>query len=141
MHEIDLLSNIGLSIVAATFFALLARALKQPLILAYLAAGIVVGPKIGFGLIQDEASITLISEIGLILLLFIIGLEIDLRKLLSAGRTLIVSGLSQFLICAALGIGFFFPHRLRLARRPIRCALSCRSDGIEQHDDRCKDPL
>ena len=107
MHEIDLLSNIGLSIVAATFFALLARALKQPLILAYLAAGIVVGPKIGFGLIQDEASITLISEIGLILLLFIIGLEINLRKLLSAGRTLIVSGLSQFLICAALGIGFF----------------------------------
>lgn len=107
MHEVDLLSNIGLAIVAATAFALLARALKQPLLLAYLAAGIVLGPKIGFGLIQDEASITLISEIGLILLLFIIGLEIDLKKLLSAGRTLIVSGLSQFLICVALGIGFF----------------------------------
>ena len=107
MHEVDLLSNIGLAIVAATAFALLARALKQPLLLAYLAAGIVLGPKIGFGLIEDEASITLISEIGLILLLFIIGLEIDLKKLLSAGRTLIVSGLSQFLICVALGIGFF----------------------------------
>jgi Kef-type K+ transport system membrane component KefB len=107
MHEVDLLSNIGLAIVAATAFALLARALKQPLLLAYLAAGIVLGPKIGFGLIEDEASITLISEIGLILLLFIIGLEIDLKKLLSAGRTLVVSGLSQFLICVALGIGFF----------------------------------
>ncbi len=107
MHEADLLSNIGLSIVAATAFALLAKALKQPLLLAYLAAGIVLGPKIGFGLIQDEASITLISEIGLILLLFIIGLEIDLKKLLSAGRTLIISGLSQFFICAALGLGFF----------------------------------
>lgn len=107
MHEVDLLSSIGLAIVAATFFALLARALKQPLILAYLAAGIVLGPKIGLGLIKDEASITLISEIGLILLLFIIGLEIDLKKLLSAGRTLIVSGLSQFVLCVALGIGFF----------------------------------
>jgi Kef-type K+ transport system membrane component KefB len=107
MHEIDLLSNIGLAIVAATAFALLAKALRQPLLLAYLVAGIVLGPKIGFGLIKDEASITLISEIGLILLLFIIGLEIDLKKLLSAGRTLIVSGLSQFLICVALGIGFF----------------------------------
>jgi len=107
MHEVNLLSNIGLAIVVATGFALLARALKQPLLLAYLAAGIVLGPKIGFGLIEDEASITLISEIGLILLLFIIGLEIDLKKLLSAGRTLIVAGVSQFLICTALGIGFF----------------------------------
>ncbi len=107
MHEVDLLSNIGLAIVAATVFALLAKALKQPLLLAYLAAGILLGPKIGFGLIQDEASITLISEIGLILLLFIIGLEIDLKKLLSAGRTLVISGISQFAICVALGIGFF----------------------------------
>ncbi|MCU0573743.1 MAG: cation:proton antiporter [Syntrophobacteraceae bacterium] len=107
MHEGDLLSNIGLAIVVATGFALLARAARQPLLLAYLAAGIVLGPRIGFGLIQDEANITLISEIGLILLLFIIGLEIDLKKLLSAGRTLIFSGVSQFLVCVALGIGFF----------------------------------
>lgn len=107
MHEIDLLSNIGLAIVAATAFALIAKALRQPLLLAYLAAGIVLGPKMGLGLIRDEASITLISEIGLILLLFIIGLEIDLKKLLSSGRTLIVSGISQFLISVALGIGFF----------------------------------
>jgi len=57
----------------------------------------------GFGLIEDEASITLISEIGLILLLLIIGL----KKLLSSGRTLIVSGISQFLISVTLGIGFF----------------------------------
>ncbi len=107
MHEVDLLSSIGLAIITATGFALIARALKQPLLLAYLAAGIVLGPKIGFGLIKDQESITIISEIGLILLLFIIGLEIDLKKLLSAGRTLVISGISQFIICVALGIGFF----------------------------------
>ncbi|MHC1727735.1 MAG: cation:proton antiporter [Syntrophobacteraceae bacterium] len=107
MHDFDLLSNIGLAIVAATAFALLSKALRQPLLLAYLAAGIILGPKIGFGLIRDEESIDLISELGLILLLFIIGLEIDLKKLMSAGRTLIISGVSQFLICAGLGIGFF----------------------------------
>lgn len=107
MHEVDLLSNIGLAIVAATAFAVLAKALKQPLLLAYLAAGIVLGPRIGFGLIENEEIISLISEIGLILLLFIIGLEIDLKKLVSAGRTLIVSGIAQFTICAALGVGFF----------------------------------
>ena len=107
MHEVDLLSNIGLAIVVATAFALVARALKQPLLLSYLAAGIVLGAKMGFGLIVDEASITLISEIGLILLLFIIGIEIDLKKLFSAGRTLVVAGLSQFPICVALGMGAF----------------------------------
>lgn len=107
MHEGDLLFHIGLAIVSATVFALIARAFKQPLLIAYLAAGIFLGPDIGVGLIENEASIALISEIGLILLLFIIGLEIDMKKLVSAGRVLIVSGIFQFLICTALGIAFF----------------------------------
>ncbi|HEY0719983.1 MAG TPA: cation:proton antiporter [Gammaproteobacteria bacterium] len=107
MHEVDLLSNIGVAIVAATLFALVAKSLRQPLLLAYLGAGVFLGPKMGLGLITDEASISLISEIGLILLLFIIGLEIDLKKLLGAGRTLIVSGIMQFIIGVALGLGFF----------------------------------
>ncbi|MFH1758221.1 MAG: cation:proton antiporter, partial [Pseudomonadota bacterium] len=96
MHQVDLLANIGLSIVVATAFALLAKALKQPLLLAYLIAGIIIGPEIGFGWVKDKESINLISEIGLILLLFIIGLEIDLKKLIASGRSLIISGISQF---------------------------------------------
>lgn len=107
MHEFDLLSNIGLAIVVATIFALAAKVFRQPLLLAYLLAGIVLGPRIGFGLIKDEDNIAMISEIGLILLLFIIGLEIDLKKLKSSGRTLVISGFSQFLICVALGVIFF----------------------------------
>ena len=105
MDSIDLLSNIGLVFVIATVFAFIAKFLKQPLILAYLVAGVVIGPDIGFALVKDKETIELISEIGLILLLFIIGLEIDLKKLLSAGRTLLVTGVSQFLLCVAMGIG------------------------------------
>jgi Kef-type K+ transport system membrane component KefB len=101
----SLLSNVGLVFVIATAFAFIAKFLKQPLILAYLVAGVVIGPEIGFGWVQDEETIELISEIGLILLLFIVGLEIDLTKLLSAGRTLLVTGISQFLLCVGLGIG------------------------------------
>jgi Kef-type K+ transport system membrane component KefB len=101
----SLLSNIGLVFVIATAFAFLAKFFKQPLILAYLVAGVVIGPEIGFAWIQDEETIELISEIGLILLLFIIGLEIDLKKLLSAGRTVLVTGIAQFLLCVGLGIG------------------------------------
>jgi len=101
----SLLANIGLVFIIATAFAFVAKFLKQPLILAYLVAGVVIGPEIGFAWVEDKQTIELISEIGLILLLFIIGLEVDLKKLLGAGRTLLVSGISQFLLCAALGIG------------------------------------
>ena len=85
MHGVGLLSDLGTAIVAATAAALLARALRQPLILGYLLAGVLVGPDLGFGLVHERENIELISEIGLILLLFIIGLEMDLQKLMGAG--------------------------------------------------------
>jgi Kef-type K+ transport system membrane component KefB/voltage-gated potassium channel Kch len=108
MEQHSLLSNIGLVFTIAILFAFIAKVLKQPLILAYLVAGVVIGPQIGFAWVEDEETIELISEIGLILLLFIIGLEIDLRKLLGAGRTMLVTGISQFLLCVAMGIGLAF---------------------------------
>src|SRR2546427_468299 len=80
-----LLANIGLAFTVATLFAFIAKTFKQPLILAYLVAGAVIGPEIGFAWVKDREAIELISEIGLVLLLFIIGLEIDLEKLLGAG--------------------------------------------------------
>lgn len=105
MDQHSLLSNIGVVFIIATAFAFIAKFLKQPLILAYLVAGVVIGPEIGFAWVHDEETIELISEIGLILLLFIIGLEIDLKKLLSAGRTVLITGIGQFLLCVGLGIG------------------------------------
>lgn len=105
MHGPDLLAAIGLAIVIATAFAFIAKALKQPLLLAYLIAGVIIGPELGFSWVHDKESVELISEIGLILLLFIIGLEIDLKKLFMEGRAVIITGISQFLICSALGVG------------------------------------
>ncbi|MBI2204531.1 MAG: cation:proton antiporter [Candidatus Rokubacteria bacterium] len=99
----DLLTAIGVSIIAAAVLALVARRVGQPLLLGYVLGGALLGPHIGFGLVTDEASIELISEIGLILLLFIIGLEMNLSRLLQAGRAIGVSGLLQFPLCAALG--------------------------------------
>jgi Kef-type K+ transport system membrane component KefB len=98
----DLLSAIGTSIIAAAVFALLARVVRQPLILGYILAGAVLGPHIGIGVVTDEGSIEFISEIGLLLLLFIIGLEISVPTLVQAGRTIVVSGLLQFPVSVAL---------------------------------------
>lgn len=103
----NLLNSIGLCVIVAAVLAFIANKLKQPGLLAYLLAGVLIGPEIGFGLITDHEAIEVISEIGLVLLLFIIGLEMDLKKLRSSGKPVIATGITQFLICVALGIPFF----------------------------------
>ena len=103
----DLLSSIGVCVAAAALLALLGWWIRQPLILAYLVTGVLIGPH-GFNFVADQASIATVAEIGLILLLFIIGLEIDLKKLASAGPAVLVTGALQVPICIALGLGFFY---------------------------------
>jgi Kef-type K+ transport system membrane component KefB len=103
----DLLSSIGICVGAAALLALVGWRLRQPLILAYLVTGVVIGPNV-LNLVHDQASIATVAEIGLILLLFIIGLEIDLKKLASAGPAVLVTGALQVPICIALGLGFFY---------------------------------
>ena len=102
-----LISAIGISIMAATALAFLAYLTKQPLLLAYLAAGAAIGPQFGFGWVSSQADIKIITEIGLILLLFMIGLEMNLNKLKESGEALLATGIFQFVLCAAMGFGFF----------------------------------
>jgi len=105
MHS-EILFEIAVAIIAATVFAFLAKWLRQPPILGYLAAGILIGPTHGLGLVSSPQDIETISELGLILLLFMIGLEIDLRKLRKAGRSVVAVGIGQFVICFGLGLAF-----------------------------------
>lgn len=106
MHE-HLLPDIGKAILAAAILGLPAYLCRIPLLLAYLVAGVVLGSHLGLGLIDSEQSISTISEIGLVLLMFILGLEIDLRKLLKTGKAVLVNGVTQFAGCALLGVLFF----------------------------------
>ncbi len=85
----------------------LAYLTKQPLLLAYIAAGAAIGPQFGFGWVHDKDDVRIIAHIGLILLLFMIGLELDLKKLKESGKSLITAGLLQFILCTAMGLGFF----------------------------------
>ncbi|MBI2901903.1 MAG: cation:proton antiporter [Planctomycetes bacterium] len=103
MHE-RLLTDIGLCIVAATVLAFAARILRQPLILAYIGAGILIGP-IGLRWIHDDGSVADISRIGLAFLLFIVGLEMDVKKLLESARVAGVVTVVQVAGCAAIGYG------------------------------------
>lgn len=105
MHA--LIQDIALCIIAAWVLGVLAKFLHQPVILAYLVAGFALGPA-GFAKVHDQASIQTISELGLIFLLFMIGLEIDLKKIVSAGRTILITAGSQIIGGSVLGILFFW---------------------------------
>ena len=108
----DLLSSIGICVGAAALLAVVGWRLRQPLILAYLVAGVVIGPQ-GLKWVTNQESIGTVAEIGLILLLFVIGLEIDLKKLASAGPPVLLTGALQVPICIALGLAFFFAIGVR----------------------------
>jgi Kef-type K+ transport system membrane component KefB len=129
MHH--LLYDIGIAVIAATLLGLIAHWLRQPILLGYLLAGALVGPELGFGLVHGGESIEIISEIGLILLLFIIGLELNVKEVLAAGRQLLVAGFGQFVICAGLGMGVFALFGMGLSGKnsdglylALMCALS-----------------
>ncbi|TGL54342.1 potassium transporter Kef [Leptospira kemamanensis] len=108
MHgEESLLQDIGLSIIFATVLSHIARVLKQPLILGYIIGGAMLGKEMGFELVTNEASIELISEIGLILLLFIIGLEINLAELAKMGKAMFTLGILQFTLSVAFVYSVF----------------------------------
>ena len=110
----NLLNDIALCVIVAAVLAFIANKLKQPSLLAYLLAGVLIGPEIGFRFITDQGTIEVISEIGLVLLLFIIGLEMDLKKLRASGKPVIATGVTQFLICVVLGVPFFLLLGFRL---------------------------
>ena len=104
--EHHVINDLAICILAAWILAVGAKFFQQPLLLAYLGGRLCGGP-VGIGLVQDQASIETISEIGLILLLFMVGLEIDLKKMLGAGRMITLTAGAQILGGCALGLILF----------------------------------
>ncbi|MCK1737980.1 cation:proton antiporter [Bradyrhizobium sp. 138] len=128
MHE--LIRDITLCILFAWMLGLLAHFSRQPLILAYLIAGFCIGP-FGAGWVHSQESIGVISELGLIFMLFMIGLEIDLKKIVRAGRVILFAAGGQLLGGCLLGVLFFVGVGLSLGGGQfdtvylcVACALS-----------------
>src|ERR1700694_950341 len=111
MHE--LIRDITLCILFAWVLGLLAHFFRQPLILAYLIAGVLIGP-FGTGWVKSQESISVISELGLIFMLFMIGLEIDLKKIVRAGRVILLAAGGQLAGACVFGILFFLGIGLSL---------------------------
>lgn len=128
MHE--LIRDITFCILFAWMLGLLAHFSRQPLILAYLIAGFCIGP-FGAGWVKSQESISVISELGLIFMLFMIGLEIDLKKIVRAGKVILFAAGGQLLGGCLLGVLFFVGIGLSLGGGQfdavylcVACALS-----------------
>src|SRR4026209_1226555 len=102
----ELIHDLALSIVMAWILGVAAHLGRQPLILAYLVAGFMVGPS-GLKWVHSQQSINTIAELGLIFMLFMIGLEIDLKKIIRAGNVILVTSAVQIFGCFALALGLF----------------------------------
>lgn len=95
--------HLTLIILAAAICALGARRLQLPTIVAYLLAGLLLGPATGW--VQLTTSIKTLSELGIILLLFLVGLELSIEKVKGLGAAVLVAGFLQVGATAVLGFG------------------------------------
>ncbi len=120
-----LIRDTGIALMAATVLGLFAHWSRQPVILGYLLAGALIGPHIGLGIVGDVENIQIMAEIGLILLLFIVGLEINFKQVVAAGKQLLAVGLGQFPICVGTGILFFYLCGYPLGREAVYLAVAC----------------
>src|SRR4051812_32270364 len=100
-HVPGWLTNSLIYLAAAVIAVPLSRAIGLGTILGYLAAGIVIGPW-GFGLVTNVEDILHFAEFGVVLMLFLIGLELEPRRLWSMRRPIFGWGSAQVLGCAAL---------------------------------------
>lgn len=103
MEELGLLADLVITLIAALIGGMIARRLKLPVILGYLVGGIAVGPY-GFRLVSDIAQIETLATIGVVLLLFTLGIEFSLKTLRQMGKVAILGGIAQILATVALGL-------------------------------------
>lgn len=108
----SLLTEIGIILIFATILAFIVRAFKQPLVPAYILAGLILGP-LGLGIIKDPESIRILSEFGIAFLLFAVGLEINIKRLKDIGLTASLGGLLQ--VAFVFFAGYYISLRLGFA--------------------------
>jgi CPA2 family monovalent cation:H+ antiporter-2 len=104
-HLPDLIRDLGFILITAAVVTLLFKKLKQPVVLGYLIAGFFLGPHFPFFIhVQDKQSVHIWAEIGVIFLLFGLGLEFSFKKLSRVGKS---AGITAFIEAIfMLGLGF-----------------------------------
>jgi len=110
-HAIGFIQDLAVIMAIAGVVTVLFHRLKQPVVLGYIVAGVIIGPYTPpFQLIHDEATIQTLGELGVVFLMFSLGLEFSLKKLFKVGATAFVAAASEILLMIWIGyeIGQWF---------------------------------
>lgn len=103
-EEANLVKDLALILISAGVFTIISKALKQPLILGYIVAGFLVGPHMGlFPTVTSTVQVKEWSDIGIIFLLFALGLEFSFKKLIKVGSSALITAMTQCLGMFILG--------------------------------------
>lgn len=103
-HAITFIQDLAIIMLIAGFTTVLCHRLKQPIVLGYILAGIIVGGHTPpFALISDEATIKTLAELGVMFLMFSLGLEFDLHKLSRVGVVAFIAAVLEITLMIALG--------------------------------------
>ncbi|MPS97575.1 MAG: cation:proton antiporter [Pseudomonas sp.] len=111
MHAISFIQDLAVIMLVAGVVTILFHRLKQPVVLGYIVAGFIIGPHTPpFGLIHDEDTIKTLAELGVIFLMFCLGLEFSLRKLFKVGATAFIAAFLEIVLMIWIGfeIGRWF---------------------------------
>ncbi len=101
--DTDFLQSLGIISISAALMVGLGRLIRMPAIVVYLLCGILLGPVLGWVKVGDGLS--LVSEMGIALLLFLVGLELSIGKVRDVGKVAVVAGLLQVVLTVLLGFG------------------------------------
>lgn len=99
------LQNLVVVMVVAAAATLVAQRLRQPVVLGYILAGVLVGPHTPWALVEDPERILGLAELGLIFLMFSLGLEFNFRKVQRIGATAVVAAALEIALMLAIGYG------------------------------------
>ncbi len=102
MDSFPIFTEMALLLLLAAMIGTLGIRLRQPLIVAYIAAGILVGPSV-LELVQANDQIDLLAKLGITLLLFVVGLKLDLHIIRSMGLVALATGLGQVIFTSVVG--------------------------------------
>jgi len=109
IHLPDFISDLAIILAVAGAVILLFKKIGQPVVLGYLVAGFLVGPEVSFlPTVQDREGIKVWAEIGVIVLLFGLGLEFSFRKLAAIGRGASITAITE--IISMFGIGYLIGY-------------------------------
>jgi CPA2 family monovalent cation:H+ antiporter-2 len=115
MHDILFLQDLAVVMIVAAIITVLFRRFKQPVVLGYIVAGVMIGPHTPpIPLISDRHTIETLSELGVIFLMFSLGLEFSLRKLREVGVTALIAATLEILLMIWVGyeLGRLFGWKL-----------------------------